>query len=278
MTEKTEIATTSTETVPAYLESQGAGGAVLDDNFGAEDMILPRVTLLQGTSDATKQFPNAQPGMFWHTGMDREIDPMRFVICQRRKRVALLAPPEDGRRVLARADDATKWDTLGSWDVVVDRKTGRSVKWTIDTLDVNASGLLRWGTSDPDFRSSPPAATMFYDYVCMFPEQPLLGMALMSLSRSALKRAKQGLNDKIALQASNGRPMQSLVFQASATMDKGELGDFFNWRFTSAGFAPEEIYKRAMAASNVMDTALPSYEEPTPAPRLSTDDMAPPFE
>ena len=252
--------------IPSYLKSMEGRPATLDDNFDADDITLPRVALLQGTSDICKEFADAQPGMFWHTGLDRAVDPMRFVICSRRKRVLLSAPLDDGRGVLARAEDALTWDRTGEWTVVLDRKTRRTAVWTILDLNVARSGLLKWGTADPEFPQSPPAATLFYEYAVLFPDEPELGMAVVSLARSAIKRAKQGLNDKIALHASNGRPMQSLVFEAKATVETNDFGDFYNWRFTGAGFAPEEVYERA-----VMNAALAANYRLADEDRLGSD-------
>ena len=272
-------------TLPAYLRDMGAEPATLDDNFDSDDLTLPRVALLQGTSDTCKEFDEAQPGLFWHTGLDCVVDPLKFVVCSRHKRVLLIAPMDDGRGVLARAEDAKSWDTTGAWEVILDRRTRRATTWTINNIDVVRSGLLVWGTSDPEFPQSPPAATVFYDYAVLFPDRPDLGMAVISLARSAIKRAKQGLNDKIALHAANGRPLQSLVFEAKATVDTNEAGDFYNWRFTSAGFAPEAVYKQAVANGELMKRFRVADEDslggdasegagsspPAPAPSRSPD-------
>ena len=257
---KQAVATVSAD-VPAYLKKMEGAPAKLDDNFDSDDLILPRIALLQGTSDACKSFADAQPGMFWHTGFDSVVVPLKFVIAQRHKRVLLLAPMDDGRGTLARADDALTWGRTGEWEVVLDRKTRRTATWAINDLSVARSGLLEWGTSDPEFPESPPAATIFYDYACIFPERPELGMAVISLARSAIKRAKQGLNDKIALHASNGRPMQSLVFEAQTSVDTNDFGDFYNWRFVSAGFASEEVYVEALNRAEMMKQFKVANEE-----------------
>ena len=255
---------TVTADVPAYLKEMEGAPAALDDNFDSDDLILPRIALLQGTSDRCKNYDEAVPGKFWHTGFDCVVDPLKFVIAQRHKRVLLLAPMSDGRGTLSRAEDATTWDRTGAWEVILDRKTGRSTVWEITDTNVVRSGLLEWGTSDPEFPESPPAATIFYDYACLFPERPELGMAVVSLARSAIKRAKQGLNDKIALHAANGRPMQSLVFEAQTTVDTNEFGDYYNWRFTSAGFASEDVYTSAVNSAEMMKQFRVADEESVP--------------
>ena len=234
---KSVVATGATPSYLKALESQGP--ALLDDNFGSEDVTLPRIALLQGMSETVKEFDEAQQGMFWHLGMDLELDPLRFIPVVRRKRVLLVAPLDDGQGILARADDARTWDRTGEWTVVLDKRTKRTATWTIGDLDVARSGLLNWGTQDPDVDGCPPAATVFYDYVVLLPDYPELGLAVISLARSAIKKAKQGLNDKI--------PMQALVFQANVVEESSDFGSFYNWQFRSGGFAHEALYDKATA-------------------------------
>ena len=238
--------------LPAYLQTIGSGDVRLEDNFDSSDMVLPRIALLQGTSEICKDFDEANPGTFWHTGLDVVLDPLRFVICKRHKRYLLQAPMADNQGILARADDAKTWDILGTWEVVQDRKTNRKVTWTIDDKDVMRSGLANWGTSDPELPNSPPAATMFYEYVVLLPDHLDYGMSVISLARSAIKKAKRGLNDKIMLHASNSKPMYSLMFQADVVEEPNDINSFYNWKFTSAGFVNETLYKKAKSSAEVL--------------------------
>ena len=55
MAKNTEVATVD-ENIPAYLRDMQGKSVPLDDNFDSGDLTLPRITLLQGTSEACKEF------------------------------------------------------------------------------------------------------------------------------------------------------------------------------------------------------------------------------
>lgn len=223
--------------LPAYLQGKSFQN---EDNFDTSDVVIPRIKLLQGISPEISTFDHAKVGNFWHSGMDLDLGPkVRFVVADRRKKYLLSAPLEDGQGVLARADDFKTWDRLGKWQVK-QKGVRNPVTWEISDLDVIKSGLADWGTFNPDDDRSGPAATMFYDYLVFLPDHLDLGPAIISLARSAIKKAKKGLNDKISLQSNNGRPMQALVFEASSADEASESGGFKNWVFQSGGFNTDE--------------------------------------
>lgn len=259
-----ELATTDDQ-LPAYLANVDVGP---QDNFDSSDVTLPRIKLLQGISPEVTDFDEAKSGCFWHTGADANLgDNMRFVIISRRKKYLLAAPLDDGQGILARSDDAKTWDRKGSWQVKVDKKT--TATWTIDTLDVAKSGLTDWGTFDPEDPKSPPAATLVYEYLVLLPDNPELGPVVISLSRSAIRKAKKGLNDKIDFQRGFGRPLQSLVFSAKSVQEQSPAGAYNNWAFTSSGFASEDIYNMAKELSVTMSdykVANEGVDEETAAP------------
>lgn len=233
--------------LPAYLQEMQGSKIVQNDGFDASDIVLPQIRLLQGTSDAVKNYETAQPGIFWHTAADMPLGKeLVFIPCFRRKRVLLQAPMADGQGILARAEDAKTWDKTGEWDVQIDKKT--KVKWVIDDLSVEKSGLLNWGTSDPSDEDSPPAATLFYEYLILCPEHLELGPAVTALARSSAKVAKKQLNSKIQMNMDMGRPMQALAFRARVVDDvNGDGQDFYNWQITLDGFAEKAHYEMAMS-------------------------------
>lgn len=240
---KTDITTTIDNTLPSYL--QGQEHQIDKDNFDASDVVLPQIKLLQGTSAQCTDFEKAQPGIFWHTGMDVPLgEEINFTIISRKKKYLLQAPLDDGQGILARAEDAETWDREGEWTVQVDKKT--KAKWVIDNLNVEKSGLTAWGTFDPEDENSPPAATLFYEYLVILNDHLDLGPAVISTARSQIKQAKKGLNTKIDFHQNAGRPMQALVFTGKPITENGDAGDYFNWNFASGGFAPEEVFNSAM--------------------------------
>lgn len=248
--DKTDVAVAADPNLPAYL--QGQNYAQQDDNFDSSDVVIPQVKLLQATSGEVTQYEEAKTGDFWHTGMDLSLGTdFDFVVISRKKKYLLIAPMDDGQGVLARAQDAKTWDRLGKWDVKVDKKT--TVTWEITDLDVVKSGLTDWGTSDPVDSNSPPAATLFYEYLILLPEHLDLGPAVLSLARSAVRHARKGLNDKISMHKSAGRPMQAIKFKAKSIGEKNDSGqDYRNWQFTGAGFASEEVFKSAHELSTML--------------------------
>lgn len=236
--DKVPAVATKQDDLPAYL--QGKEYKTQNDNFDSSDVVIPRIKLLQGISPELQQFDHAKIGHFWHSGMDMDLgSKVKFVVADRRKKYLLSAPLEDGQGVLARADDAVKWDKTGKWQVKL-KGVKQPVTWEITDLDVQKSGLTQWGTSNPDDEDSGPAATMFYDYLVFLPDHLDLGPAVISLARASIKKAKKGLNDKIKLHDTNGRPMQALIFEASSVDEQSDSGGFKNWQFISAGFNMDE--------------------------------------
>ncbi len=266
---KKAIAKTTDESVPSYL--QGKSFDHQKDNFGMDDVAVPQVKLLQGTSEQITSFDEANVGHFWHTGADIDLGKeLEFVICSRVRKYLLQAPLDDGQGILARAEDAKTWDRKGEWTVQVDKKT--KATWKIDDLDVMKSGLTEWGTYDPEDENSPPAATLFYNYLVLLPQHMELGPVVISLARSAIKNAKRGLNDKIEFQKGNNRPMQSLKFIASAVDDTSPAGNFNNWKFRMGGYVDEELFNQATSIGETMKLFQVKDEGSYDPPETSDDD------
>lgn len=237
--------------VPDYLRNVKVDNR---DNFDASDVVIPRIKLLQGLSKEVEAFSNAKAGIFWHTGLDMPLgDQLRFVICSRNKKMLLVAPIEDGQGVLARADDCKTWNRLGKFEVKV-KGQKKPQLWEIDSLDVANSSVAKWGSRINDDEDSPPAATMFYDYLVLCPDFPELGPSLISMARSQVKKAKSGINQKIELHKAASRPMQAIMFQAKAVDDQSDGQSFKNWDVTQAGFAPEELFNQAVGLKDVLST------------------------
>lgn len=271
-TKSTDVATiekTDAE-LPAYL--QGVDMSKEDDNFDSSDIVIPRIKLLQGLSTEIEQYEHAKIGNFWHTGLDMDLgNKITFIVADRRKKFLLSAPLADGQGILARADDAMNWDRVGEWQVKL-KGVKKPVDWIISNTNVEKSGLTKWGTSNPDDEDSPPAATLFYDYLVFLPEMPELGMAVITLARSSIRAAKKGLNDKIAMHRQNGRPMQALKFSAESVDDVSDDGPYKNWLFKSAGFNMDEKlfnqlteYRGALANLKIKDEDGDRTEDSSPA-------------
>ncbi len=227
------------------------------DNFDSSDIVLPHLKLLQGLSDECELFDKAKPGLFWHTGLNLDLgNEFNFVVCERRKRYLLQAPMEDGSGILARADDGVNWDRLGKWEVKI-KGQREPIVWEIMNLNVLQSGLTDWGTYNHVDDRSPPAATLFYDYLVLLTDHLDWGPVMISLARSQIQKAKKGLNDLIAFHAGSadrpGRPMQSLAFRAtSIDAVNDDAQNYKNWHFQGVGFVPEGTLNKAKECGSFM--------------------------
>ncbi len=248
------------EGVPAYLKDYAGGKAL--QSMGSDDVILPRVKLLQGLSPELQVYESAKAGIFWHNILNEPLGAgFRFVVCSDRKRYLLSVPlggsPEG---ILARSDDGVTWTPpSGEWSVKLGPKYPKPVLWKITSPNVRESGLANFGSSDPNDPSSAPAAVLFYDYVCYLPDHPALSPVLLSLSRSQIKKGKD-LNSKIEIRAAR-QPLQSMVFTANSFVDKSNLGPFHNYQFLSDGTCTEDEYNTAMRIKERFATYRAADEE-----------------
>lgn len=265
----TDVATVDNNAgVPDYLQG---GNYQNEDNFDSSDVSIPRIKLLQGTSPEVDEYDDAKSGVFWHTGLDVPLgEEFRFIVADRRKKVLLMPPINDSNYngPLARADDAITWDQTGEWQVRI-KNVKQPVTWVIDDLNVEKSGLLKFGSSIPDDEDSPPAATLFYDYLIYLPDHPDMGMAVLSCARTQIKKCKKGLNDKIKMHSDNGRPMQALVFKCKSVEDVADGQEFKNLMFTSAGFVQDKAlfdqmreYVGALSNLKIQDETETDGKEP----------------
>lgn len=244
---------------PSYLTEMESEGPIKGaDNFSSDDIGQPMIKIIQGSSQENETYDEAKPGIFWHTGADIPLGKeITFVVANRNKKILLQAPIEDGQGILARSQDAITWDRKGSWEI--NHKVFGKQTWTINDLDVKKSGLAEWGTAAPnwDGGESPPAATLFYDYLIIALDEdgkPFdFGPAVLSLARTQIARAKKGLNNKITMHAGNGRPMQALVFKAEVVKEGSGSDAYYNLQFHSNGFATEALFKNATELGALME-------------------------
>lgn len=238
---KQEVATTGGAQLPAYLQNQDRGSGL--KGLDMSDFIIPRIKLLQGTSEEPKTFDDAKIGNFWINVLDIPLGPrIKFIPINNRKRYLLTVPLGGSPKgILARADDGANWKPdHGAWDVQLPKRKG-VIRWEITHPTVRGSGLAEFGTADPEDSDSNPAATLFYDYLVFLPDVPELsgGPVMLSLARTQTKRARD-LNAKIEMRRA---PMQSMVFEASVTNESNATGqDYYNLGFASAGWASEEQF------------------------------------
>ena len=235
----TELATTS-DSIPEYMRGDAGKGT---ENIDQSDMEIPRLKLIQALSPELEQYKDLRPGMFFHTAEELVLPGTINVVPVYIARRALLWNPRDnGGGILARADDGKRWEPSNAeFSVKLDRKDGgAAVKWNTKR-NVVESGLLNWGSLNPEDKQSPPAGTLMYDYVVMFPDYKDLSPAVFTFQRSSLKAGKK-FNQKLGL----GRiPIFGTKWKLSAIEATNRSGQkFFNVSVSGNGFVVQEIYEK----------------------------------
>lgn len=239
-----DVVTKPNDDLPDYLRGKEKTARV--GNIDRSDLIIPRVKLIQAISPELTEFDNAKAGQFWHTiaseTMGTEILGVPIIV---RKTYALWAPRNDSRGILARASDGLHWDTPGLEFTVkpkgsphpVTYKLGKTVHDSID----GQKALSEFGSSIPGDDNSPPAAALTYSFLWIFPDFMELSPAVIINTRSAVKPAKDLIN-KI-----NMRPVDHYyqMYKISVVQENSEDGPFYNYKYTSHGYAPEDVGNKA---------------------------------
>lgn len=238
-----ELTTTGPGNMPDYLRERGITGSGLE-GLNAQDIVIPRIKLLQGLSPELETFEAAKLGEFWLNVMDFPIgDAFDFTPILNRKRYMLMPPLVEGQKgVLARADDGKTWrPPHGEWSIRL-KDVRQPVTWKITDPDVRRSGLAEFGTSNPDNPDSNPAATLFYDFLVLVHDVPDIQTPVMlSLARSAAKKGKD-LQGKIMFGQGH---MNARKFRATSFDDNSGGNKFKNWNFAASGWVDEDTFSAA---------------------------------
>lgn len=223
---------------PDYLSGKERKGT---EALGQGDYKIPRIKLLQPLSPEVRTFQGkAIPDEFWHTGANKNLSgSFIFVPCIVSKRVVLWRPQDDGDGgILAFSRDCVNWDTGGDTEFSVKLKdVSKPVKWRTKK-NVQQSGLLEFGTSNPEDEKSAPAATLIYEYLCYLPDYPELSPVVLSCMRTGVQNARS-LNTYLL---SQNKPINCMAIKAFA--DKQNKGKRV-WTvptFEPAGYASREIF------------------------------------
>jgi hypothetical protein len=214
-------------------------------NLGRGDYKTPRILLLQGLSPQVQSFPGkAIPGAFWHTGLNESLGTeFNFVPLKASKKAILFRPRSDrGGGVLAISNDGATWATaanqrfrvmVGKPPVEVFWETGRGVA---------QSGLIEWGSSNPDDPRSPPAATLIYEYLCYLPEHPkAFSPCVLSIMRTGLDNARN-FNTGLLLISNAGKPIYSRVITCVPQLKEKDGNKWTIPSFRSLGWATKVVY------------------------------------
>lgn len=236
----------SSASVPAFMAGAKKGGS----DFEVEDLIIPRVTLLQGISPAVMA-GEGQNAHFWHTIMEQDLgESLRTVPILYRRQYTLWNPLHMGGGVIARATDGKHWDV--DFDVQVapyKEMPKKLVRYTAKKGDVvgRQLGLGAWGSADPDNPDSGPAATLSHVFMMRSLDNWDLGPFIVFLQRSSEGVARQLLTKiKLIEDGSTAAPMYGQVYRMGSNTVPNSAGQEYNqYQFKPDGFVPtEDLFKR----------------------------------
>jgi len=218
--------------VPDYLKEHAGQGI---EDVDKSVIIVPRIKLLQALSPEVAE-GDEKSGDFFHTVAEESLGDKIFMVpIYISTSYIMWRPRKDGGGILARALDGVHWDCPDTeFEVKLD--SGAHVTWHTGKT-VQQSGLMNFGTSDPDDRNSAPAATMMINIITVFPDHLDLSPSLVSLSKSSEKVGKQFCS-KIAIA---NAPSWGRKFEMYSFLDQNKNGDkFYNFKFRAAGFVEEK--------------------------------------
>ena len=252
---------TNNANLPDFMRDDARMGK---ENISTEDMIVPRVALMQAIHPEVQE-GKAESGNFFHTVLEEDLGPeVRLVVIHHSKRYTLWRPRHEGGGVLARASDGVNWDQPGEFEVSpykdrpkyrVKLQTGRKVGPDV--------GLGKWGTLDPDNPDSPPAATLTHVLVCADVDNLERGPFVVLLQRSAMKVAK-GLLSKINLDSA---PIFGQVYKMASRSETSASGDFNQYTFAKDGHVDTaDMYNFLKEQHQTFSAAGVKYDEAADQP------------
>lgn len=240
--EKSSAVAVVNSSLPSYLA--GFTGPTGTEDIGAEDVTIPRLKIGQDMNKEVQSGDVERGDLFLNVTGATLVEAgtkLPFVLLARAKEYILWRPKKDnGGGILARAKPVNTpdgvryaWDKPNTtFDVKVEGLV--AVKWKTKTY-IDEDGLGDWGSEIPGDKDSKIAATAHHNYVVVLPTHDDLLVAL-SLSRTAAPKAK----DFNAMLKMGKGPLQSRIYAVETFDDSRDGHDFKNYKFTSAGFVPEQ--------------------------------------
>jgi hypothetical protein len=235
------------EELPDFMkEYQGPKGT---ENFGAEDVSIPRLKLAQSLTPEVKD-GDADDGDFIHN-ITKEIiakagEPIRIIpIAMSKNYILWRDRKNNGGGIFARATRVVTpqgvryaWDKpFTEFEDKIDGKT--PVKYKTARF-IDEDGLNQWGTQIPNNPESGPAATEHYNYIVILPDRNY-EMIAISLSRTANRKAK----DLNAMLKRGSAPAFGRVFELRSIEDSRGSDKFYNWEFKPAGYVQDpELFQQ----------------------------------
>lgn len=260
----------SRDETPSWALRESTGAPL--GNLDASDLKPPEIKLLQATSPETAEQPGARAGEFWLTGLNMNLGPEIVGTPIILKKSYVIWNPTkslDSKGPLAVASDGVHWDMPDQEFTVYYPNNPTPYVWKTKRT-VAESGLDRFGSSRPEDRRSPPAASMTYQTLWAFhlPDgRPQLGV--ITNSKTGIKP----MNELFGMIEGN-KPIDHyfLRFTIRAvrlSMRPGEY--FFGWKYLAAGKVQDEAegksYKALYDRYHRLGFSMATDEDQAPPPK-----------
>jgi len=226
------------------------------EGLNPEDFALPRIKLMQALSPEVAD-GLAKAGDFLHTTLAESMGVgIEIVVLMVAKSAVLWNPRAMGGGVLARSLDGVKWDPpTGSFRVIPD-KASKEVVWTVAPT-VRASGLDKWGSSDPANPQSQPAADMMMNFYVTFPEAEAYGPAIVTCRRAGMKAGQQFagallMRSNASIMAGKSPLVCGLVYQMTSKEVRNPKGNFYVPSFKMVREVTPEQFARYAATGDFL--------------------------
>lgn len=219
----TSLPLTVSQQMPDWMREQGGGTGL--EHLERSDFRIPEIKLMQGLSPELDTYKGiAVKDEYFHTGIMKNLGKSyRSIIILVNKRVVLWRPKNDqGGGILAMSDDSVTWKQGANkeFDVML-KGAKKPVKWKTGP-NVMASGLLEFGTMNPEDDRSPPAAVKYFEYLEYLPDFENASPVVKRVKSTALDNAYK-LNSYMLLQ---GIKTYGHVFEWVTDPRKGADGDW----------------------------------------------------
>jgi hypothetical protein len=233
-------------------------------NVGIADMEIPALKLLQGLSPEVKANHQLRAGNFYHSILEEDLGEELKVVVLLVHHSVVLRTPKNVRGVdsivLARSADGVNWDKPNQ-RFEVQLPTGKKTEW-FTGRNVQSSGLLDWGSSDPDNRNSTPAAQHVYTVILRLLEPQIEGPVIYTGSVTANRKIMQ-LNSKIDIRASGGvEPLRQVYIMTAEERQGGQGISWFVPNFAPGGQLAQDdpLFDEFMSQAERLEHLYPSIK------------------
>ena len=233
-------------------------------NVGIADMEIPALKLLQGLSPEVKANHQLRAGNFYHSILEEDLGEELKVVVLLVHHSVILRTPKNVRGVdsivLARSADGVNWDKPNQ-RFEVQLPHGGKTEWNTGR-NVQSSGLLDWGSSDPQNRNSTPAAQHVYTVILRLLEPQIEGPVIYTGSVTANRKIMQ-LNSKIDIRASGGvEPLRQIYIMTAEERQGGQGISWFVPNFAPGGHLEpnDPLFDEFMSQAERLEHLYPSIK------------------